>query len=238
MTSLMAWRTVFIFFDEMATRLATLKSWFLVIKGLVLGRVALNLLILGMIDLTSHDGNNLWDVEGQVPDDSKNNNITKEDDGDDKSSTRLEMTVEIVGVSGVIMTTFNTLIDANFLFLLWLLIWQFVTSKIAPLNWSTSMNLRTFLYSLCLLEKAGIDTEKSNFISDRLVHVFLLIMPILGSNSLKDLRAFGAFESLLLTVLEGREPLLAGELLPHVEQWNFSMWTLAWARRCDLSCVL
>ena len=61
-------------------------------------------------------------VEGQVPDDSKNNNITKEDDGDDKSSTRLEMTVEIVGFSGVIMTTFNTLIDANFLFLLWLLI--------------------------------------------------------------------------------------------------------------------
>ena len=39
-----------------------------------------------------------------------------------KSSTQLEMTVEIVGVSGVIMTTFNTLIDANFLFLLWLLI--------------------------------------------------------------------------------------------------------------------
>ena len=39
-----------------------------------------------------------------------------------KSSTRLEMTVEIVGVSGVIMTTFNTLIDAYFLFLLWLLI--------------------------------------------------------------------------------------------------------------------
>ena len=76
------------------------------------------------------------------------------------------------------------------------------------------MNLRTFLYSLCLLEKAGIDTEKSNFISDRLVHVFLLIMPILGSDSLKDFRAFGAFESLLLTVLEGREPLLAGELLP------------------------
>ena len=77
------------------------------------------------------------------------------------------------------------------------------------------MILRTFLYSLCLLEKAGIDTEKSNFISERLVHVFLLIMPIiLGSNSLKDLRAFGAFESLLLTVLEGREPLLAGELLP------------------------
>ena len=76
------------------------------------------------------------------------------------------------------------------------------------------MNLRTFLYSLCLLEKAGIDTEKSNFISDRLVHVFLLIMPILGSNSLKDLRAFGAFESLLLTVLEGRDSLLAGELLP------------------------
>ena len=74
------------------------------------------------------------------------------------------------------------------------------------------MNLRTFLYSLCLLEKTGIDTEKSNFISDRLVHVFLLIM--LGSNSLKDLRAFGAFEPLLLTVLEGREPLLAGELLP------------------------
>ena len=77
------------------------------------------------------------------------------------------------------------------------------------------MNLRTFLYSLCLLEKAGIDTEKSNFISDRLVHVFLLIMPIiLGSNSLKDLRAFGAFEPLLVTVLVGREPLLAGELLP------------------------
>ena len=41
-----------------------------------------NHLILGTIDLTSHDGNNLWDVEGQVLDDSKNNNITKEDDGD------------------------------------------------------------------------------------------------------------------------------------------------------------
>ena len=39
-------------------------------------------MILGLIDVTSHDGNNLWDVEGQVPDDSKNNNITKEDDGD------------------------------------------------------------------------------------------------------------------------------------------------------------
>ena len=37
-------------------------------------------MILGMIDVTSHDGNNLWDVEGQVPDDSKNNNITKEED--------------------------------------------------------------------------------------------------------------------------------------------------------------
>ena len=33
MTSLMAWRTVFIFFDEMATRLAMLQTWFLVIKG-------------------------------------------------------------------------------------------------------------------------------------------------------------------------------------------------------------
>ena len=53
---------------------------------------------------------------------SKNNNITKEDDGDDKSSTRLKMTVEIVGVSGVIMTTFDTPVDANFLFLLWLLV--------------------------------------------------------------------------------------------------------------------
>ena len=39
-----------------------------------------------------------------------------------KSSTRLEMTVEIVGVSGVIMTTFDTPIDADFLFLLWLLV--------------------------------------------------------------------------------------------------------------------
>ena len=38
-----------------------------------------------------------------------------------KSSTRLEIMVEIVGVSGVIMTTFDTLIDANFFFLLWLL---------------------------------------------------------------------------------------------------------------------
>ena len=37
-------------------------------------------MILGMIDVTSHDGNNPWDVEGQVPDDSKNNNITKEED--------------------------------------------------------------------------------------------------------------------------------------------------------------
>ena len=35
-----------------------------------------------MIDLTSHDGDNLRDVEGQVPDDSKNNNVTEEDDGD------------------------------------------------------------------------------------------------------------------------------------------------------------
>ena len=32
-----------------------------------------------------------------------------------KSSAGLEMTVEIVGVSGVIMTTFDTPIDANFL---------------------------------------------------------------------------------------------------------------------------
>ena len=38
--------------------------------------------ILGLIDETSHDSVNLWDVEGQVLDDSKNNNITKEDDGD------------------------------------------------------------------------------------------------------------------------------------------------------------
>ena len=44
--------------------------------------LVLNSLILGMIDVTSHDGNNLWDVEGQVPDDSKSNNVTKEDDGD------------------------------------------------------------------------------------------------------------------------------------------------------------
>ena len=94
-----------------------------------------------------------------------------------------------------------------------------MTSKIAPLDGFilalvTPMNFWTFLNCLCLLEKAGIDAEKSSIISDRLVHVFLLIMPILGSNSLEDLRAFGAFESLLLTVLEGREPLLAGELLP------------------------
>ena len=52
-----------------------------------------------------------------------------------------------------------------------------------------------------------------DIVSDRLVHVFLPIMPILGSNSLEDLRAFGAFEPLLVTVLVGREPLLAGELL-------------------------
>ena len=64
------------------------------------------------------------------------------------------------------------------------------------------------------MEKAGIDAEKSNIIPDRLVHVFLPIMPILGSNSLEDLRAFGAFEPLLVTVLVGREPLLAGALLP------------------------
>ena len=39
-----------------------------------------------------------------------------------KSSAGLEMTVEIVGVSGVIITTFDISIDANFLFLLWLLV--------------------------------------------------------------------------------------------------------------------
>ena len=33
-----------------------------------------------MIDETSHYGVNLWDVEGQVPDDSKNYKITMEDD--------------------------------------------------------------------------------------------------------------------------------------------------------------
>ena len=37
-------------------------------------------MILGLIDLTSHDGNNLWDVEGQVLVDSKNYKITKEVD--------------------------------------------------------------------------------------------------------------------------------------------------------------
>ena len=36
--------------------------------------------ILGMINVTSHDGNNLWDVEGQVLVDSKELQITKEDD--------------------------------------------------------------------------------------------------------------------------------------------------------------
>ena len=36
--------------------------------------------ILGMINVTSHDGNNLWDVEGQVLVDSKNYKITKEVD--------------------------------------------------------------------------------------------------------------------------------------------------------------
>ena len=35
---------------------------------------------LGMIDLTSRNGNNLWDIEGQVPDDSKNTDIFMEDD--------------------------------------------------------------------------------------------------------------------------------------------------------------
>ena len=53
-----------------------------------------------------------------------------------------------------------------------------------------------------------------DIVSDRLVHVFLPIMPILGYNSLEHLRAFGALEPLLVTVLVGREPLLAGELLP------------------------
>ena len=94
-----------------------------------------------------------------------------------------------------------------------------MTSKIAPLDGFvlalvTPMNFRTFLNSLCLLEKAGINAEKSNIIADRLVHVFLPIMPILGYNSLEHLRAFGALEPLLVTVLVGREPLLAGELLP------------------------
>ena len=37
-------------------------------------------MILGLIDVTSHDGNNLWDVEGQVLVDSKNYKITKEVD--------------------------------------------------------------------------------------------------------------------------------------------------------------
>ena len=37
-------------------------------------------MILGMINMTSYDSNNLWDVEGQVLDDSKNYKITKEED--------------------------------------------------------------------------------------------------------------------------------------------------------------
>ena len=38
-------------------------------------------MILGMIDLTTHDEKTLRVVEGQVLDDSKNTKITKEEDG-------------------------------------------------------------------------------------------------------------------------------------------------------------
>jgi hypothetical protein len=38
-------------------------------------------MILGMIDLTTHDEKTLQAVEGQVLDDSKNTIITKEEDG-------------------------------------------------------------------------------------------------------------------------------------------------------------
>ena len=37
-------------------------------------------MILGMIDLTTHDEKTLRAIEGQVLDDSKNTNITKEED--------------------------------------------------------------------------------------------------------------------------------------------------------------
>ena len=39
------------------------------------------LMILGMICLTTHDEKTLRAIEGQVLDDNKNTNITKEDDG-------------------------------------------------------------------------------------------------------------------------------------------------------------
>ena len=37
-------------------------------------------MILGMINVTSHDCNNLWDIEGQVLVDSKELQIIKEED--------------------------------------------------------------------------------------------------------------------------------------------------------------
>ena len=75
------------------------------------------------------------------------------------------------------------------------------------------MNFRTFLSPLCLLKEAGVDAEKPSRVSDRLVHMFLPDMPILGPNSLKDLRTFGALNPPLVTRLVGLEPLLGGELL-------------------------
>ena len=54
------------------------------------------------------------------------------------------------------------------------------------------MNFLTFLHTLCLLKKAGVDAEKPSRVSDRLVHVFLPEMPILRPNSLEDLGALGA----------------------------------------------
>ena len=76
------------------------------------------------------------------------------------------------------------------------------------------MNFLTLFNTLCLLKKAGVDAEKPSRVSDRLVHMFLPDMPILGPNSLKDLRTFGALDPPLVTRLVGLEPLLGGELLP------------------------
>ena len=75
------------------------------------------------------------------------------------------------------------------------------------------MNFTTFLSTLCLLKKAGVDAEKPSRVSDRLVHMFCPNMPILGPNSLEDLWAFGALDPPLVTRPVGLQPLLGGELL-------------------------
>ena len=103
------------------------------------------------------------------------------------------MTIKIIGVSCVVMTIFHTPIDTNFLFLSGLLVGKLVTTKMTflgcfVLTLVTPVNFWTFLDALCLLEKAGINAEKSNITLDRLAHVFLSNVPIFGTDSPENLR--------------------------------------------------